>query len=99
MTDQPGKNSPLLAIAALAGTGLLLRQWKPTSLDLPKADNRDHLDEGPSRRVRQARDGVAKFLLPSNVIKSLGTSLLTAAGGLIALRMADEFVDEDERLF
>ena len=37
MANAPVKNQPLIAAAALAGTGVLLRQWKPTMLDLPEA--------------------------------------------------------------
>lgn len=100
MADAPGKNTPLIAAAALVGTGVLLRQWKPTLLDLPDAKKkRPHLDRGVSRKVRKARDGVAKLALPSNMLNSLGNSLLVLGSGLALLRLADEVVDEDERLF
>ena len=100
MADAPGKNQPLIAAAALVGTGVLLRQWKPTLLDLPDGKKkRPHLDRGMSRQVRKARDGVAKFALPSNMVRSLGNSLLTLGGGLVALRLLDEVVDDHERLF
>ena len=97
MKNTPGQNSPLLAAAALVGTGLLLRQWKPTPLDLPKADT-PHADKGSRRKVRQARDGVAKLFMPENMMKSLGTSLLMIGGGLVAMRAFDEVVEE-QKLF
>ena len=98
MSERPGKNSPLLAAAALVGTGLLLRSWKSTAMDLPDAKAREHNDEGASKRLREARDGVARFM-PANMMKSLGNSLLMMAGGIVILRVADELVDEKERLF
>ncbi|WP_018146723.1 hypothetical protein [Henriciella marina] len=100
MADAPGKNAPLIAAAALVGTGVLLRQWKPTLLDMPEPrKKRPHLDSGMSRKVRKARDGVAKFALPSNMLNSLGNSLLAIGGGLALLRLVDEVVDDKERLF
>ena len=100
MTDAPGKNQPLIAAAALVGTGVLLRQWKPTVLDMPDTKKkRPHIDRGATRKVRQTRDTVAKWALPSNMVKSLGNSLLVLGGGLAALRLIDEVVDDHERLF
>lgn len=100
MADAPGKNHPLIAAAALVGTGVLLRQWKPTLLDLPDPKKkRPHVDSGLSRKVRRARDGVTKFAMPPNMVRSLGSSLLALGGGLVALRLLDEVVDDNERLF
>lgn len=100
MVDLPQKNQPLIAAAALLGTGVLLKTWKPTPLDLPDPKKkRPHLDRGMSRKVRKARDGIAKFALPSNMLNSLGTSLITVGGVLAVLRLVDEVVDEQERLF
>ncbi|MEQ8557062.1 MAG: hypothetical protein RIB03_02000 [Henriciella sp.] len=100
MANAPVKNQPLIAAAALVGTGVLLRQWKPTMLDLPDAKKkRPHFDRGVSRKVRKARDGVAKVAMPPNMLHSLGNSLLAIGGGLVALRLIDEIVDDRERLF
>ena len=100
MATPPVKNTPLIAAAALIGTGVLLRQWKPTALDLPDAKKkRPHLDSGVSRQVRKARDGVARFAMPSNMLNSLGNSLFAIGGRLALLRLVDEVVDDKERLF
>ena len=100
MADLPQKNQPLIAAAALLGTGVLLKTWKPTPLDLPEPKKkRPHLDRGMSRKVRKARDGFARFVLPSNMLNSLGTSLMTLGGGIALLRLVDEIVDDKERLF
>ena len=93
-----GKNSPLIAAAALVGTGLVLRSMRPKLLDVPKAGSKPHFDQGKERRMRQARDGIATFL-PKNLIQSIGNSLLMIGGGIAALRVLDELVDEDEKLF
>ena len=98
--DEPGKNTPLIAAAALVGTGVLLRQWQPTALDMPEPKRKVlHRDKGISRKIRKTRDKVAKFALPSNMLTSLGNSLLAIGGGLILLRLVDEVVDDSERLF
>ncbi|MGB3627730.1 MAG: hypothetical protein WA989_18030 [Henriciella sp.] len=100
MADAPGKNQPLIAAAALVGTGVLLRQWKPTLLDMPDPKKkRPHVDSGLSRKVRKARDGVAKIALPSNMVRSMGNSLLALGGGIVAMRLLDEVVEDNERLF
>jgi hypothetical protein len=37
--------------------------------------------------------------MPSNMLNSLGNSLMLIGGGLTALRLLDEVVDDQERLF
>jgi hypothetical protein len=100
MANLPQKNQPLIAAAALIGTGVLLRAWKPTLLDMPEPKKkRPHLDTGVRRKVRKTRDRVAAFAMPSNMLNSLGNSLMLIGGGLTALRLLDEVVDDQERLF
>lgn len=97
--DAPVESSPLIAAAALVGMGIALRQLKPDLLDLPDGDtSRPHLDRGMSRKVRKTRDGIAR-ILPSNLVHSLGNSLMLLGGGIALLRLLDEAVDDQERLF
>lgn len=94
----PAKSAPLLIGAALLGTGLALRHWKPLTLSLPKEPNTLKHDRGARRRARQARDGIARFL-PANLNASVGNSLLILGTCLVALRVLDQAVEEQERLF
>ncbi|WOI54725.1 hypothetical protein [Parvularcula sp. LCG005] len=95
----PAYNAPLFASAMLFAAGIALRQWKPAALDLPKLPEQINLDKGKSRHMRQARDSIAKFLLPRNLSGSISNSLIMLGGGVLLLRLLDEIVDDDERLF
>ena len=96
--DQSPKSSPVLAGIVLLGAGLLIRQWQPHALRLPEPENHNRRDRGLRRAARKSRDGLAA-LLPSNLTGSVARSLMIMGGGLIALRLLDLLVDEDESLY
>ncbi|NUH65018.1 hypothetical protein HTT03_06855 [Sulfitobacter sp. S0837] len=96
--DQSPKSSPVLAGIALLGAGLLIRQWQPDALRLPEPENKHRRDRGLRRAARKSRDGLA-MLLPSNLTGSIGRSLMIMGGGLLALRLLDLLVDQDEALY
>lgn len=96
--NRPGKNSPLIAAAALVGAGIVLRSLKPTEFELPGSEDVPHTDKGHKKRARQARDGLAKFL-PSNIFESLSNPLFFVAAALVTLRALDEVVEDREKLF
>lgn len=96
--DQSPKSSPVLAGIALLGAGLLIRQWQPDALRLPEPAHKHRRDRGLRRAARKSRDGLA-MLLPSNLTGSIGRSLMIMGGGLLALRLLDLLVDQDEALY
>lgn len=94
----PARHAPILVGLSLLGGGLALKHWKPLALSLPDRPESLKRDRGGKRKARQARDGMAR-LLPANLNESLGQSLMLLGGGLLALRLLDEVVEDQERLF
>ena len=88
--------TPFLIGLALIGLGLAARRVEPESLRLPEPGGRPDLRNIRSGRdaARAMRDGIAA-LVPRNLTKSLGRTMILMGGALVAIRALDEIVDED----
>ncbi len=97
LPDEIADYSPLLAGAAMIGLGLLLRRTGPDLLRLPEPSPRPvgFRDVRSGRdAARATRDGIAR-VIPRNLTKTVGRSLMLMGAATIAVRMLDELVDDD----
>jgi len=88
--------TPFLIGLGLIGLGLAARRVEPETLRLPEPSARPDLRNVRSGRdaARAARDGLAG-LLPRNITKSLGRTMILMGGALLIIRALDEIVDTD----
>ncbi|WP_246107314.1 hypothetical protein [Puniceibacterium confluentis] len=95
MIREPGY-SPILVGLAMVGIGLVACRIEPAALRLPEPAGRPRLRDIRDGRdvARAARDGIAT-LIPRNLTRSLGRTLMLMGGALIAVRALDELVDDD----
>ncbi|ETX29960.1 hypothetical protein [Roseivivax isoporae] len=96
MTTRLDDYAPFLIGLAMVGVGLAARQVEPEALRLPKPGAKARLRDVRSGRdaARAARDGLAG-LLPSNLTRSVGRTMILMGAALIAVRALDELVDDD----
>ena len=88
--------TPFLIGLGLIGLGLAARRVEPEMLNLPEPAERPDFRKVRSGRdaARATRDGLAG-LLPRNITKSLGRTMILMGGALLVIRALDEIVDTD----
>jgi hypothetical protein len=81
----------------MIGLGLAARRIEPAALSLPNpAGRRKRIRDvrtGPDA-AKVARDGIAG-LIPRNLTRSIGRTLILMGTALLAVRVLDEFVEDD----
>ncbi len=96
MSRDPG-TTPLLLGLAMVALGLAASRIEPGALSLPAPSaRRKRLSDVRTGRdaAKVARDGIANFI-PDNLTASIGRTLMLMGGALLAVRLLDEFVEDE----